>query len=308
MEPMNSADMRVSVIDPINPAVERAKTLLFAPFDLGKWFVIGFCAWLAQPGRFNGGLRVGDKFDEAKGYVSANLDWIIPLAITVFVLMIAIVLVMMWLSSRGRFMFLDCVARHKAHVRDPWHRFRMYAASLFAFRVTVGIIGFAVMIALASAGGVFIWISRASGFNAASVLGLIVLGLLFVIITIVFALIGIFTTDFVVPIMYLHTMSCTQAWRMLLDVLSWNQGRFILYVLFQILLKVAIAALVMGVGCMTCCVGFCLMALPYVGTVILLPIRVFERSYSAYYLAQYGPQFNVFTPRPEAPVAAEQPI
>ena len=38
---------RVSVIDPITPAIERAKIMLFRPFELKRWFVIGFCAWLA---------------------------------------------------------------------------------------------------------------------------------------------------------------------------------------------------------------------------------------------------------------------
>ena len=38
---------KVSVIDPISQAIDWVKIMLFKPFDLGKWFVIGFCAWLA---------------------------------------------------------------------------------------------------------------------------------------------------------------------------------------------------------------------------------------------------------------------
>ena len=38
--------MRISVIDPISPAIERTKLVLFQPFDLGKWFKLGFCAFL----------------------------------------------------------------------------------------------------------------------------------------------------------------------------------------------------------------------------------------------------------------------
>jgi hypothetical protein len=48
----------------------------------------------------------------------------------------------------------------------------------------------------------------------------------------------------------------------------------------------------------TCCIAGCLMALPYVGTVALLPVLVFKRSYSIYYLAQFGPAYNVFPPAP----------
>jgi hypothetical protein len=38
------------------------------------------------------------------------------------------------------------------------------------------------------------------------------------------------------------------------------------------------------------------MIIPYIGTVLLLPVAVFKRSYSIYYLAQYGPPYDVFSP------------
>ncbi len=46
---------RVSVIDPVTPAIDRVKLILFKPFELRKWFVIGFCAWLAYLGAGGGG-------------------------------------------------------------------------------------------------------------------------------------------------------------------------------------------------------------------------------------------------------------
>ena len=33
---MNGQEMRVSVIDPISPAIERVRDILFRPFDLGR--------------------------------------------------------------------------------------------------------------------------------------------------------------------------------------------------------------------------------------------------------------------------------
>ncbi len=307
MDPMNPVNLRVSVIDPINPAVERVKLLLFAPFDLGRWFVIGFCAWLAQLGRWNGGggnapgggtgpSGPADALQRAREAIAGNLGWIVPLGIVLFVLGIGIALLFTWLSSRGRFMFLDCVARNVAHVRAPWHRFRNHAMSLFLFRIVVGLIALALMAAVI-APGIFLGVAaHVSGIGAVSIIGLIALGLIFLIIVILFAVVGLFTTDFVVPLMYLHALSCTQAWRMFLDLLSWNQGRFLLYVLFQIFLKIAITTLVVGAACVTCGCACCFLALPYIGTVVLLPVSTFVRSYSAYYLSQYGPQFNVFAP------------
>ena len=38
------------------------------------------------------------------------------------------------------------------------------------------------------------------------------------------------------------------------------------------------------------------MMLPYVGTVLLLPVLMFKRCYSLYFLAQFGRDYDVFPP------------
>ena len=53
----------------------------------------------------------------------------------------------------------------------------------------------------------------------------------------------------------------------------------------------------------TCCIAGCLMALPFAGTVLLLPVLIFKRAYPLYYLAQYGPRYEVFPVPTEPPVA-----
>ena len=50
----------------------------------------------------------------------------------------------------------------------------------------------------------------------------------------------------------------------------------------------------------TCFCACCLMALPFIGTALLLPIHVFKRSYSLLYLRQYGPAFDGFAVYPPA--------
>jgi hypothetical protein len=58
----------------------------------------------------------------------------------------------------------------------------------------------------------------------------------------------------------------------------------------------------------TCCIACCLMIIPYIGTVLLLPVFAFGRSYSLYYLAQYGPHYDVFPPDPApTPLPPTQP-
>ena len=96
--------------------------------------------------------------------------------------------------------------------------------------------------------------------------------------------------------MFLQTASCVASWREFMTILSANKLRFALYLLFQIVISIVIGAIIgigFCIGCCLCCAS-CLLVIPYVGTVILLPLFVFTRAYSLYYLQQYGPRMDVF--------------
>ena len=320
---MNGEQSHVSVVEPLTPAIERVKTILFRPFDLGKWFVIGFCAWLAELGKPKGGgngggggggdggspfsyrgspdledvvERAKDGIETARMFVEENMHWILPVAIVGAVVVIILWLLIMWLSSRGRFMFLHCVVENKAEVAVPWNKFNRHANSLFVFRIVVGLINI-VAVAVAILAGILLFAGAAmSGSGVAAVLIVVSIFILMIALGIVLFLIQKFTTDFVVPIMFLRSESCSAAWREFLGVLTANSGRFILYVLFQIAIWIVIMFLIVALICVTCCCAACILGIPYVGTVLLLPILVFQRSYSLYYLRQYGPAFDIFPP------------
>jgi len=303
---MNSQQLNVSVIDPISPAIERVKLILFKPFDLGKWFVIGFCAWLAYLGKGGGPNfqwrgKPDESFHKAKEFVLDNLHWIIPVALIAVVMGIILWLVLTWLSSRGRFMFLHCVAHNKAEVKVPWTKFRRHGNSLFLFRIVLGLIGFAIIGVPLLIAGVLIAITIAgNGPHVVPALGFVMICFIVLAISIAFILVRKFTMDFVVPIMFLRTTSCTGGWREFLALLSANKGRFALYILFQIVIAIAIAAIILAAFCVTCCCACCILVIPYIGTVLMLPLLVFERAYSLFYLRQFGPQFDVFGLETEA--------
>jgi hypothetical protein len=298
----------VSVTSPISPAIDHVKRLLFRPFEAGKWFVIGFCAWLAHLGEggFGGNYNFGswngrgnrsgrEQFERVKDYLLDNLHWIVPLVIGVVLIALALFVLFTWLSSRGRFMFLHCVALEKAEVAVPWRKFAREANSLFLFRLALGLIAVVPILLLSGLIGmtVFRMVARDEA-SVGGVLGAIALGLALAAVGIVFGVIAKFTTDFAVPIMFLRGCKCMEGWKELIGLLSANVGRFILYLLFQIVLAMAVGAIVLIVVIATCCLAGCLLAIPYLGTVVLLPILIFDRSYSLYYLAQYGREFNVF--------------
>jgi len=321
---------RVSVIDPISPAIDRVKLMLFSPFDLNKWLVIGFCAWLAflgagggggggggggpqynvPGGRHGPGEQVKQELERAKEYVTDNLYWITPVAVSIVVLVIVIGLLVAWLNSRGRFMFLHCVATNRAEVKIPWGKFRRHGNSLFLFRIVLGLIGLFV-VGLPVIGMIVLGIMSEAGALAgvASIPGIILLGLMLFVLVIVLFLIKKFTYDFVVPIMFLRTASCTAGWREFMTILSANKLRFALYLLFQVVISIVIGAIVgigFCVGICLCCAS-CLLLIPYIGTVILLPLLVFTRAYSLYYLQQFGPQFDVFRIEGETALSPANP-
>jgi hypothetical protein len=316
---MNGNQPYISVVEPLTPAIERVKTVLFRPFDLGKWFIIGFCAWLAELGKpkgGNGGGNGGDggfkisfhgrpdlremvenakeAIESARMYVEQNMHWIVPVIVLGSVVVIIIWILLMWLSSRGRFMFLHCVVENKAEVAVPWYKFSRHANSLFVFRIVLGVINL-VAVAAAIFTGILLFAGAAMAGSGAAVVAIVISVFVSMIaLAIVMYLIQKFTTDFVIPIMFLRTASCTAAWREFLAVLSVNMGRFVLYILFQIAIWLVVVLLIVALMCVTCCCAACILAIPYVGTVLLLPIFVFHRSYSLYYLRQYGPDFDVF--------------
>jgi hypothetical protein len=328
IEPVTQSHREISVTEPVSPALERVKTMLFQPFDLGKWFTIGFCAWLAQLGEnggsgFNNGF--GNNFNanhggspaeslrhvyhQARDYVMDNLVWIIPVAVVVTILLLAIWILILWLSSRGKFMFLHCVALDRAEVAVPWEKFGRAADSLFWFRLVLGLCAMILMLPMLVIIGVTIWGMVARGEpDVAGILLAAGLGLAFFGLAIVCALIQKFTMDFVVPIQFLRGGKCLAAWREFGRLLADHAGLFALYILFQIVLGIAIGIIVVGAVLITCCIAGCLMLIPYLGTVLLLPVLIFKRSYSLYFLRQFGPSFDAFSSAPPvAPVSGLQP-
>ena len=303
----------VSVIDPINPAFKKVKQILFSPFELGRWLVIGFCAFLADlsgagfhfQGRFPHGQQ--GSAPAVPGHllelIQEHVALVVFVGATVFVIGVAVAILLLWLSSRGRLMFLWCVAQNKAEVKVPWRILREQGNSLFLFRLVAGIIFFVLVGMLA---GIIVLcvalLGRVGGHGGVPlVAALALLGLVGLAATLVGAAVMKFTRDFVVPIMYLRKCSCLAGWGEFLSLLSGNIGRFALYLLFRILIALIIGGLVATVMlltiCCCCCAGI-LLAIPYVGTVLMLPIPVFVRAYSLCYLRQYGPAFDAFGGHP----------
>jgi hypothetical protein len=317
----------VSIVDAFSTAITWSRDVLFRPFDAAKWFVLGFCAWLAGLGERGGGpnlnWNVGNdrhlRGDLERGAREAwywLLDHLIPIlfiAAVALVLIVTIWLLFLWLSSRGKFLFLDGVVLDRGAVVEPWNRYRAAGNALFLFRILVGLSCGLIVLMFLLFSGVLVWAGITDDrFGPLRVGGLVGAVLLFVVAMIVFGLVRVAINDFVVPLMYLRGDGVGAAWRELGRLFSDRPGTFVLYVL----LKIAIAIVIVPAVLLLCCLTCCLIVLPYIGVVLLLPYHVFVRAFPLCLLGQMGPDYARFatlgpargtdTP-PREPAAPEAP-
>jgi hypothetical protein len=211
-------------------------------------------------------------------------------------------MVFLWLNSRGKFMFLHCVALDRAEVVEPWHRWTRQGNSLFLFRLVLSLIATVLTLPLGLIAVISIFkMIIYEQVIVAAIIKAAALILTVLLIAIIFSIIKKLTMDFVVPIMFLRNKRCLESWREFSALLSGYFGEFVLYFLFQIVMGIAIGAIVLMIVLITCCCAGCLMLLPYLGTVLLLPVLIFKRAYSLYFLAQFGRHYDAFAPMNVSP-------
>jgi hypothetical protein len=312
--------MSISVIDAVSGAFERTRRMLFEPFDIGKWFVLGFCAWLAYLGEGGGGGGGGNfpgpsgrsggrgpsaEFQDMIDWCREYLVFIIAGAVVLFLLLVAIWTVVTWLSSRGRFMFLDGVVKNRSAIVEPWHAFKTLANSLFWFRMVVAVIALALTGAGVLAGAAIAWQELwAWDFGPKALAGLLTAVLVIVPVGLLWSLIGMLLEDFVIPAMYLRGARTWAAWGIFgREILCGHVGAIIVFYLLKIVLAIGMGM----IACLAVCCTCCIVALPYIGTVILLPLFVFERCYSLYFVQQVSPAWRLFQDEPPPYVPAESP-
>ncbi len=295
--------MAISVVDPINSAINRTGRTLFKPFDIGKWFVLGFCAFLAYLGEGGGGGGNffnfpggqgggGSKTQQTVDWIMANLLLVVTVVIIGLLIIMAIVAVVIWLRSRGKFMFLDGVVHNRGAVVEPWKAFRRLANSLFIFSFVLWIISTVTMLLILAMSLLIAWPDIQAGrFGGSAITAVAVGGILLVVTVVALVIISVLLDGFVVPTMYLRDQPVMAAWSTVgRELLAGHVGTIALFFLMKLVLGVLIGFIAIVATCATCCLA----ALPYIGTVILLPLIVFNRCYSLYFIEQFGPDWRFF--------------
>jgi hypothetical protein len=309
---MNGEQPKIEIFEPFGAAFEVMKRILFQPFDFAKWCVIGFAAFLS--GSWGSGFQFrfptgGNWNFKSTTYHHAPLSeslppWLLPFLFVIVAAIIIIAFVFMWIAARGRFIFMDCVVKNRAAIVVPWKDYRREGNSFFLFSLAVVFLAMLLMLALVLLVvvpfGLFSGGKMTTGLGVTAVCAIIFFALVWVGFVIIFAVV----TQFMVPVMYRRRCLAREAFFDVWKLIRTRPGPFVLFVLFGIVL--ALALLVAGtiVSCMTCCIA----GLPYVSSVVLLPAFVWLLAFKLLFLRQFGPEYDVweaadFPASPAAPTA-----
>ncbi|MCG6927384.1 MAG: hypothetical protein LJF30_19000 [Acidobacteria bacterium] len=298
----------VSVTDAARDAIEHTRRNLF-PIRVERWLVLGFLAFLDQCGRtLNGGgggggdghrggwpggaHGFGEKVTEAVGtataWLSAHAVEVTLGAILGLVAIAGVLALVLWINSRGTFMYLDNVASGRAEISRPWSQHAAPAQSYFGWRFGLSLA--AIFVVLFGAGLVAVAaVAYARGRLEGAAGGAAALALLPVLVLLalalpLLALASLALRDFVAPLQLATGLRCGQAARVLESLVTQHPGAFVIYLLLKLVFSVGFGVLIFVGGCLTCCIGF----LPVVMQVLFQPLFYFERSWSLFVLRQMG--------------------
>lgn len=311
-EPRDSL-MDVKYLEPLQSAWDRMVRILFRPFDLNKWLVVGFAAWLATLtdggvsfptgiGDWSSVTQAGQEASQEMGELSGC---VLAAIVAIVILVLALVVAVLWVEARGEFVFLDDVVQDRTAIAAPWRSFAPQGNSLFLWRL--GFV-FAVLVSMAVIWAPFVSVAARTGDadpGSLFVMLLIAAILATLVVVLAAAVVAFLLEGFVVPLMYRDRLRTSEAWRRLLPLVTANAGPFLVCGLVVVGLHLVLGAAVLVLVVATCCIALIPLVVPYVGTVVLLPVPVVFRLYTLEFLGQFGPEWRVLPePVPVAPPAA----
>ncbi len=285
--------MYVSVTEPIRKAITRTWWVLVTTGYAEKRIQLGFCAFLAaaiENTSYDHALR-------SLGIATTPLGPNEPMVVT-----LALLLLGMWLSSRGELMLLDGIIRNRGAVRAPWRECKAEGNRLFVARLVLtltwlapgGLVFYAVMQGGATGNAPFGWPVLAGLGLLGGAAALVLLG------------IHLLLLELVVPTMYLRRLPVLAAWRVAREELLPGHGwTILLFFLIQTLLRLATILLLLALVALQApnAAGVQVVML-LLGTAIVLLIYVlyvFRKSYTLFFIEQFGPRWHVFVHDPVGP-------
>jgi len=300
-------------------AWERMLVILFRPFHFGKWCAIGLSAFLAGFLQGGNGLNTSfntpnfrrdatynfssapapkldfNQFNATVNHAMAGLQigFVIAIALVITGLIFSLILLIYWLGARGQFMFLDNIVRNRGAISWPWRYYRRQANSLLFFYlvlILISLVLFLPILGVALVMGLPL-LEHHRWPEGWEIMGFTTLGLVYIAVATVFGFIVFVFREFGIPLMFRQGLLARPAFWESMKLIRLHTAGVVVFVLLRIAIFIGVAILSLIICCATCCIG----ALPYIGTVILLPVLIYVKCFTLDCLAQFGPQYDVWT-------------
>jgi len=289
-----------AALDAIGEAIELTRLRLF-PIRFETWLALGFAAFLDQCGRRGtafsvpgggggdgGGSRSGDALVTPllarSDWLPPSWGWLAGVGAGLVVAVLLVVALVLWLNSRGVFLYLDCVVRGRAEIRRPWREHATRADSYFLWSLGLALATLGLIVVLVALAIPLALALQRGGFRLGPVLGLVALAGGLVGLVLLASLASLLLRDVVAPLQWRLGMSCGQALPHGLRLVTEQPLTFLVYVLVKLAFALLVGLLTLLVGCLTCCLGF----LPVVSQTLLQPLFYFERAWSLLLLRRLG--------------------
>ena len=294
---------KIEIIKPFEAAFADMKRILFQPFVFEKWLIIAFAAFLSghlSAGGFGfpvGNFRQRNMIQDFSPDWEQWKPWVAGGIIVFIVVAFALIILFSWVRARANFIFTDCIVRNRGAIVAPWREYRREGNSYFLFSLLVMFGAMALFALFSLAVFVPLGIFGQGVDHHAITPVLIIFFALMLLAWIGFAFFFGVTTYFMVPLMYVRRCRAVDAFRQIMVLVLENAASFILFCLFAICLLIGMGIIGGIVTCATCCIA----ALPYVGTVFLLPVYVCLRAFGLRFIQQFGTDYDVWAAVVELP-------
>ncbi|MBO4287777.1 MAG: DUF4339 domain-containing protein [Kiritimatiellae bacterium] len=297
-------------------AFRRMRDVLFSTCCFPRWLGIAFCSWLCNdfylrlpnsltPKTGTGGIHSGTAqspdavFKELGNLFGTAYDTFVQslhtrVGICIVSLIVCVILLFKLLSfflqSRGNFMFLHRWYHPDEKIRTVWRNSRYAANRLFRWEVGFFfcfLIAMGLTLAFGHQAVLRPYLANGKAWDARFLVPLIYFVCLALGVLFTYTSARSIVREFIVPVMYWQGCTVGAAWLSFFS-LCWQRpfrllGFYLLmYALFLAWLLVYLLAVIGSLF-----IGGILLALPYVGAVILLPASFFFRGYSLAFIHQW---------------------
>jgi hypothetical protein len=360
----------LSAVDCVQPALQHTREQLFTRFRFGQWSRLALVGVLAAELHV-GGCNFGNNLRRIQTHPRRSAGWLtssdLPfhwplvtpgrisehlgqfLGLIVLAAFVAIVVgfLLLYINSVFRFILFDSVVLRRCSISEGWRKWHRAGGRFFLWQIVYQICAslfLAILIGLPLAAALAAgWATDLREHVGRLILGVLLLGGLFLVFVLTAAVVQVLAKDFLVPIMALEHLDFADGWHRLLALIRPEKGRFAAYLLLKLVLSIAaaivfwilaiipalalavpavaavLAGKAAGLGWSVTTISLAiifgtvlLLLLVYLIALVCVPGTVFFPAYALYFLAARYPALDALLhpappPAPELPLVPESP-